>query len=66
MEFFSYLEQLILQFIEKNKRIQIVKAILRKNIVEGIMLPDIKLNYKATIIKGGWYWHKKRYIETDV
>ena len=59
-QFFNELERAI-KFIWNNKKPRIVKTLLKDKRTSGrITMPDLKLYYRAIVIKTAWYWYRDR------
>ena len=46
---------MILKFIQKGKRLRIIKVTpMKKNTVLGLTLPDLKIYFNSPVIKTAW------------
>ena len=55
------MERAFLKFIWKGKKPRIVKTIPNnKRMAVGIIIPDLKLYYRAIVIKIAWYQYRNR------
>ena len=59
-QFFTDLKRTITNFIGQIKKPRIQKKSCTIKQLPGITIPDIKLYYRATVMKTVWYWHKNR------
>jgi hypothetical protein len=64
MDFFTELEKATCKFIWNNKKTKKAKTILKnKRTSCRITMPDIKLYYRAIVIKTAWYWYSSNQVD---
>jgi hypothetical protein len=62
-QFFNELERAIFRFIWNNKP-RITETLLNnKRTSGGITMSDLKLYYRAVVIKSAWYWYSDRQVD---
>jgi hypothetical protein len=62
-QFFNELERAISRFILNNKTPRIAKTLLKNKSTSGrITMPDLKLYYRAIVIKTALYWYSDRQV----
>jgi hypothetical protein len=60
-QFFIKLERAICRFVWNNKKHRIAKIILNSKRTSGVItIPDLRLYYRAIVIKTVWYWYRDR------
>ena len=63
-QFFNELERAICKLIWNSKKPRIAKTLLKdKRTSGGITMPDLKLYYRAIVIKTAWYWYSDRQVD---
>jgi hypothetical protein len=63
-QFFKDMERAILKFAWKSKKPRLGKTILNnERMAGGITNPDLKLYYRAIVVKTAWYWYRDRYVD---
>jgi hypothetical protein len=61
---FFRVRRAICKFICNNKKPRIAKTIFNnKRTSGGIIMPDLKLYYRAIVIKTAWYWYSDRQVD---
>jgi hypothetical protein len=63
-QIFTKLESELCKFVWNNKKSRIVKTIVNnKRTSGGITMPELKLYYRAIMIKTAWYWYRDRQVD---